>query len=290
MKAHSDSEHDYVIYPSYDEAFSADHYVEDARSHPQRRKKVHSGKSKYHSRFSKRSTVVLTAMITLLAFSFTIFLADLLGSGSGIGLYSSIFRKKSRSTTYYAVYATHSADMSVQYKNASVIREEGGAGYVMKEGEEYYVILNVYRDEASAKAVSERKANYGLLEIEIYDFDTKKQPSLVVAESCKEIYQEAYNALYESANNLASGKYRKEDMKRALLSAKEKVTSVENSYAERITGTEDTCCIEYKVILAEIRSAFENLERNDEHAVADARYYSAMIIRSYALFTQKYFA
>ena len=79
-------------------------------------------------------------------------------------------------------------------------------------------------------------------------------------------------------------------MKRALLAFKEKVVTIENAYAETLMGTAETGAIEYKVILAEIRSSFENLERNDEKLVADARYYSVMIIRSYAQFTQKYFS
>ena len=275
-------------YRVYDSAPHIEHFVEDARTKPRpdMPKEERSDKRK----FSKGKTILLTVMITLLAFSLSLVAADILGNG-GIRLYTSLFNKnKTGVVTYYAVYATHSTDMSVSYKNASVVREEGGAGYVMKEGDEYYVVLNIYDDEENAKRVSERKANYGIIELEVYDFDVEKQPSLADAEIGKDLYREAYLTLYQAANDLASGKYAKEDMKRALASTKQKVTTVENAYSEKVTGITDTPAIEFKVMLAEIRSSFENLEQNDERLVADARYFSVMIVRSYADFTRKYFS
>ena len=274
-------------YRVYDSEPQAEHIVEDARTKPRLDAPTEIKKEK---KFSKGKTILLTAMITLLAFSLTLVAADIIGSG-GIALYTSLFtQKKSDVSLYYAVYATHSTDMSVSYKNAAVVREEGGAGYVMKQGEEYYVILNVYDDEESAKRVSERKANYGIIELKVYDFDVEKQPSLSSAEMAKDLYREAYKTLYQAANDLASGKYAKEDMKREISSCKQKVTAVEDAYVEKTAGITDTPAIEFKVILAEIRSAFENLEQNDERLVADARYFSVMIVRSYADFTKKYFA
>ena len=280
----------YEIYSSDGILIPTEHTVDDARTKPRQTKDVDTSPKREKSS-SKGRTILLTIMVTLLAFSLTLVTVDLLGSGAGISLYTGLFGKKQSSgTTYYAVYATHSTDMSVSYRNAAVIREEGGAGYVTKEGDEYYVILNLYDTAENAKIVTDRKANYGILEIFVPDFDTSKHTTLSAAENSKGLYREAYFTLYNAANDLASGKYQKEDMRRTLVSYKERVIAIENAYSQKIVGTEDTVAIEYKVILAEIRSAFENLEQNSEHPVADARYYSVMIVRSYALFAQKYFA
>ncbi len=232
----------------------------------------------------------MTVMITLLCFSLTLVAADLIGSDTGINAYTSLFlKKKNNSAVYYAVYATKSEDMSISYKNAAVIRQEGGAGYVMKTGGVYYVVLNVYSEETDAKKVAERKSNYGISEIEILPFDIKKQPSLSAAENSKYLYKEAHKTLYEAANDLAAGNYQKEDMLRAVIQFKQKVVAEEAAFGESVRGKEDQVVIEYKVLLAEIRSAFENLEHNSDHLVSDARYYAAMIVRSVALFSQKYF-
>ena len=262
----------------------AEHFVEDARSANSLPQKSKKGKR----RFGKGVTVLLTAAITLLCFSLTLVAADLIGGGS-LSAYTTLFQRKSNRIAYYAVYATRSSDMSISYKNATAVREQGAAGYVWKEKEEYYVVLNVYDTKNAAEKVTERSKNYGVLKIEFPHFDSKKNPSLAAAEQSKDLYKEAYAALYDAANDLSAGKYQKEDMLRLISSYKQKVIAAEGAYAEKIRGAEDTASIEYKVILAEIRSAFENLE-NSDRLVADARYYAVMIVRSFALFAQKYFS
>ncbi|HAE88722.1 MAG TPA: hypothetical protein DCG79_02490 [Clostridiales bacterium] len=262
----------------------AEHFVEDARSAPARQVRDKKGKR----RLAKGKTILLTAAITLLCFSLSIVAADLIGGGS-LSAYTAVFQRKSKTLAYYAVYATHSQDMSVSYKNAAAVREQGAAGYVLKENGEYYVVLNVYDEKSAAEKVSERSKNYGVLKIEFPPFDSKKNPSLAAAEQTKDLYKEAHAALYDAANDLSAGKYQKDDMLRSIRSYKQKVIAAESAYAEKIRGAEDTARIEYKVILAEIKSAFENLE-NSNHLVSDARYYAVMIIRSYALFAQKYFS
>ena len=263
---------------------STEHCVEDARSFPMAEKSLNRTKRPP----CKAHSVVLSAAIAILCFSLTLVAADLLSGRTGIAAYTALFQRKQKGVTYYAVYATHSEDMALCYKNASVVREEGGAGYVMKQGKEYYVVLNVYANESDAKKVKERKENYDILEITIPVIDFKKHNGLAVAENSKNLYKEAYYTLYEAANDLASGKYQKQDMLRAVASYKEKVIAVEDAYAKNTKGNEDPVAIEYKVILAEIRSAFENLQQNPDHLVSDARYYAAMIVRSFALFAQKY--
>ena len=277
----------YPITPKYAEEPPAEHLVEDARSKRDFPVKSQKSEMKKPPR-GKGRTVLLTVAITLLCFSLTIFAADVVGN-RGFAAYTALFQKKIKDKVFYAVYATHSADMSISYKNAAAVREEGGAGYVMKEGMEYYVVLNLYESAEDAKKITERKPNYGVLEINVPPFNAKKESALSSAENSKDLYKEAYLMLYQAANDLAAGKYQKQDMLREIKAYKEKVVVAENAYAESIRGKEEPITIEYKVILAEIRSAFENLEQNFERPVADARYYSVMIVRSFALFSQKYF-
>ena len=241
----------------------------------------------------KARSALLVAMITLLCFSATLIAADLLSGRSGIAEYAALFtnaKKGSSLMTYYAVYASSSEDMGISYKNAAVIRAEGGAGYVMKEGDIYYVVLNLYQERGDAESVAARSASYGIREISFPPFDLSKAKSLASAEGSKNLYEEAYLTLYQAANNLASDKYGAEDFRRDLLKTKEEIAATESAYAESIRGKEETVTIEYKVLLSEIRSAFDNLTQSEDHLVSDARYYSVMIVHAYALFSRKYFS
>ena len=267
-----------------------EHFVEDARTFPSLDAPKEPQTKKAKPRGKGRG-ILITVMITILCFSITLFAADFLSGHSGIAEYAALFTrsKKDEATYYYAVYAAKSEDMGIAYKNAGVIRSEGGAGYVMKSGKEYYVILNAYASKEDAESVAKKQANYQIIEIRIPSFDLKKAKSLAPAEDSKDLYRESYLFLYQAANDLASGKYAEEDMKRALNREKETILAKETAYAENIRGQEDSVLIEYKVLLAEIRSAYENLTSGSDRLVSDARYYSVMILHSYSLFAQKHF-
>ena len=226
-----------------------EHAVEDARSLPSVKQKPE--KSPKESPKRKKRSALFVVMVTLLCFSATLIAADLIGNHSALASYVALFgkNKQRNGEIYYAVYATHSADMGVSYKNAGVIRAEGGAGYVLKKGDEYYVILNAYEDKEQAESVAGRQANYGILEIECPAFTVGKSECLAAAEESKDLYHECFLSLYQAANDLASGKYAKADMKRALAQEKERVSAKESAYAERIRGKEDTVGIEYKILI-----------------------------------------
>ena len=264
-----------------------EHLVEDART-PREGKKQKTEDRKTRSPVIK---TLLTVAITILCFSLTLIAADIFSGKASIANYAALFyKKKENGTCYYAVYATLSEDMAISYKNASAIRKEGGAGYVLKESGSYYVILNIYELSEDAENVKKRNANYDVLQIFIPDFNLKKTPSLSAAETSKDIFTEAYRTLYQAANDLAGGNYKEEDMKRQLVDFREKILAVENSFEASIRGKEDTATIEYKVLLAEVRSAFENLTEHSSSLVSDARYYSVMILHSYSIFAKKYFS
>lgn len=273
-----------------------EHLVEDVRSPkvlPKKPSEKGGAEKKIKKAKKKSRGILLAVMLTLLCFSATLFIADLLGDSSAISAYTSLFGKKKQATPdrsiFYAVYATHSSDMGVSYKNATAIRREGGAGYVMKIGEEYYVILNAYSSQSDAEKVAKKQANYEILEIIIPNYRAKEGNAVSAIEPYKDLYREAYDLLYESANHLAAGSYGEEDMKRTLRNYKERIAIAESNYAQAIRGKEETATIEYKVCLAEMRSAFENLLEHSTELVADARYYAVMILHSYSLFSEKHF-
>lgn len=264
-----------------------EHLVEDARTLPEKE----NDKTERKKPRSPAIKTLLTIAITILCFSFTLIAADLFSGNASLAVYTSLFSKKKEiGNTYYAVYAAKSEDMSISYKNASAVRKEGGAGYVLKDGDIYYVILNVYENSEDAESVKKRNANYGTLQIFIPNFDKKLVPALSPAEASKDIFSEAYRTLYQAANTLASGNYKEEDMKRQLVDFREKTVTVENAYEASIRGEENNATIEYKVLLAQVRSAFENLTENSTSLVSDARYYSVMILHSYSIFSKKYFS
>ncbi|MBQ9370308.1 MAG: hypothetical protein IJU10_04450 [Clostridia bacterium] len=266
---------------------TGEHAVEDVRTPREMRLQEHSKREGNAGGKGRKRAIVLCLILFL--FALTVFLADVLKGGS-ISSYVALFGGKSeKRTTYYAVYATHSTDAGISYKNAAAIQAEGGAGYVMKCGEEYYVMVSAYPSEAEANSVVEKHRNYGITEIKIYDFSAERHPTLASAESGKDLYKKAYEALYGAANEMASGLYGASELKKKLSPTREEIAAYEESFRGAVSGSEDAVAIEYKVQLKEMLAAFDNLLSHDKDLVAEARYYSVMILHSYSLFTEKYF-
>ena len=286
------SEYDRYRYDEYSVqgriSAAQEHLVEDARTRRGLEEQNKPRRARKRKVRSEKSRTLLTVLITLLAFSLSLVAADLLSGRSTLTDYVAVFsRKNKEDVAFYAVYAMKTEDMALAYKNASAVRAEGGAGYVLKDQSVFYVVLNVYADEKDAKSVAEKEVNYSIYEICFPQIDAQSE-ALSFLMPTKDLYFESYLALYQAANDLASGKYAEEDMKRSLEKQREKIAAAQDSYSESIRGKEDTVRIEYKVLLAEIKSAFDNLLSADKALVADARYYSVMIVHSYALFAQKY--
>ena len=264
-----------------------EHLVEDARTKRHDSHETIASSPKRKKTYGK-SRIFLTVIVTIFAFSLTLFAADLLSGKSGLASYVALFTQKNKneSTVFYAVYAMKSEDMALAYKNASAVRAEGAAGYVLKEKEQYYVVLNIYDNASDAKAVKEKSVDYDIIELRAPVLDTKSDKYSFLAQT-NDLHHNAYLALYEAANDLAAAKYKEEDMKRRLEKHRERVSAELEAYAESIKGKEDNARIEYKVFLSEVKSAFDNLLSVSENLVADARYYSVMILHSYTLFATK---
>ena len=267
-----------------------EHCVEDMRT--QKREAIGSQEVKTRKPMRKsgkhKGALIISAI--LLCFSLTVVVADILSGHSTLSDYTALFGKKSEDiTSFYAVYATHSEDIGISYKNAAVIRGEGGAGYVMKQGNEYYVVVNVYEKRSDAEKIVEKNPQFAIKELSVYDFSAEADSSLAYAENSKDLYKKAYDTLYNAANRLAAKEYETTDMKSELNATRNEIATYEESFKSDLNGKEDSAGIEYKVQLKAMQSAFDNLLSHEDGLVSEARYYAAMIVHSYSLFSEKYY-
>lgn len=283
----------YTIYGRIS-APNEEHTVEDARTpknvenEKRRREPAERSDRKRHP-LSKTGKWIFVVCLTLLAFSLSVIAADLITGNATLAEYVSLFRRQKESgETYYAVYASKSEDMGISYRNAEVIRGEGGAGYVIKSGTEYYVVVNVYESKEDAEKVTKKNAGYALLPLTLQTVDDAKYPALSDAENGKALCKKAYETLYLTSNEVAKGTYGASEMKKKLRPIREEIAAYEEKYRAAIGGKEDQVGIEYKVFLKEMIGAFDNLDAHEKDLVAEARYYAAMILHSYSLFSLKY--
>ena len=273
-----------------------DHAVEDARTRPraieENGEKQKPKKSREKAR-TKRTSGFLIACITILCFAFTAFAADLFSGNASLATYASLLlgkKQKENFETYYLVYATHAEDMGVSYKNASVIQKEGGAGYVMKIGKEYYVILNAYAKKEDAEKVAKKQATFGVYELKLYSFDPEKAKDLKGAAINASLYKKVVETLYDQAIGTQEKIYSASDVKAALLPIKEEIAVAEETFSRTATNGGANAVLDYKVLLRTMKSSIENIIQSESDLLPLLRYYSVSILHSEALFREKYFS
>ncbi len=285
----------YTVFGTITSDEPVEHTVEDARTRTcdtgtrsddsERKKRVKNKTIKNKRGF------VLIACITLLCFCLSAVAADLF-CGTPFSTYASLLfgsNKKSDYRSYYLVYATHSEDMGISYKNATVIRKEGGAGYVLKNGQDYYVILNAYEKETDANTIAKRQGSYGVFELKLYYFDLEKSKDLKETTTNENLYVEIVGTLYETAVSLQANIFTTQDVKVTLSSLKEKIVVAEETFEKTARNDGSNIVLDYKVLLRTMKSAIENLLNAEGDLISLLRYYEVSILHSQALFRDKYF-
>lgn len=141
------------------------------------------------------------------------------------------------SANYYFV-CMYSADNSVSASSLSgTVSDFGGAGYVLKHNDSYYVTVSCYYNENDAITVNDNLKKRGLnciiLNVEVNDF---KVPSS--AKKNSELYLGNLNTLsslaslaYECANNLDTGEYGQNQAKNVVTAISNGLNGLKNANA-----------------------------------------------------------
>lgn len=110
------------------------------------------------------SSAAVLIIIILLCFAITAVSAELLSDGAVTETLKSTFNENYLAT-YYLVTTVSNAEKTQTEAQAVLIRESGGAGYVMQNGDKYYVVIATYLNKSDAKSVAKKNENFEINEI-----------------------------------------------------------------------------------------------------------------------------
>lgn len=288
---------DTTVFGTITSSDEPEHSVEDARTKkrdPLSDERTNEKTRKKRKRANgNRTGLLLVISITILCFCLTVVAADLFSGKASLSTYANLLlgrKDKTNHTVYYLVCATRDADMGVAYKNAAAIRKEGGAGYVLKSGEDYYVVLNAYEKKEDAEKIRDKQGNYGILELKLPAFDLEKAKGLKGATLSETLYEKVFRTLYETANAYQRGVYSADDVKIRLNPIKEEVAACEEAFERSASDLASTVVLDYKVLLRTMKSSLENILSSESDPLSLLRYYAVSVLHSQSLFREKYFA
>ncbi|MDD4839267.1 MAG: hypothetical protein PHE93_01175 [Clostridia bacterium] len=116
--------------------------------------------------------------------------------------------------TYYALSSGCYDDILLARQDAEIIRERGGAGFVLSKDSVYHLLLNIYYEKSEAESVlSKQTSGAYLVEIYIdeYDYDWCYEGERSAVEKAVGAFHSTYLSLYKIANDIDKGELNDED-------------------------------------------------------------------------------
>ncbi|MDE7337651.1 MAG: hypothetical protein K2N32_05995, partial [Clostridia bacterium] len=128
----------------------------------------------YDRQDSKRKSWIMSlAIITCLLL--TVVIGDFATNGALLARVSSLYRTQATPKSgFYAIVLKSSDSYSNARIYADQIRLIGGAGYMVKSGEKYLIVGDVYDDLSEANAVVDKNEGSQLISYEIEEIDFEK--------------------------------------------------------------------------------------------------------------------
>ena len=122
---------------------------------------------------NRKSWIVSLAIITCLLL--TVVIGDFISNGALLAKVSSLYRAQAApKSSFYALVLKSSDSYSGAKRSADQIRLVGGAGYIVKSGDKYLVIGDIYDDLQEANAVVEKNEGSQLISYEFEETDFTK--------------------------------------------------------------------------------------------------------------------
>lgn len=148
------------------------------------------------------NALVISAI--LLCFMFTLLLTGLLNGGGFLTALS----WGDENITFYAISGGCYESIQLAREDASIVRDRGGAGFVLSKEGYYHILLNAYRSKEDAETVLKKQsADAYIVEINIprYDYSWCKKNQRNGVESALSALNSVFDELYSLANSIDEG-------------------------------------------------------------------------------------
>lgn len=244
-------------------------------------------KRKKMGRFRKVLIVSLLFIISVLS---TIVASDIITQGSLMGTLSVWAERSMMQYTYFALVIGQYDDLAQAKIQATQLRLQGGAGYIVQSGAQYWVIADAYEQEQDAQDVARKYSNAAVIElsqpkINYKRYDAKYRGTL---EGYMDYSYTACDQMYRIATQLADGQISTakalDEIYLLKLQMQREIDQF-RPFAEQV-GSEDMT-----KILADMQiivSVLDTMAQQTDYALlADLRYYRVQLLYNFAALSAK---
>lgn len=168
---------------------------------------------------------LLVVLVIAVLFALVFFGADFFTSGKLIDSLTASLR--GNTYEYYLVVAENSG-RDIAYAQSLLVKQGGGSGYIITEGEKYLVVYAVYTDRSEASSVSSKNPNTHILNI---GFSSKNTAVFNAVDK-------AVISIADCAKELEKGNLTESEVYGTLLSIRAEILKVKSEIIETGTAAE----------------------------------------------------
>lgn len=188
-----------------------------------------------------------------------------------------------RGSSVYAIAVGGYPDMTLARTTADLIRQRGGAGYVL-EGDSIEIIYAVYPDEDSAKNVlsSLDEGSAYIKKIDIASSKLKWAGSDIkpAVQNALGYYQIAFDTLYLTANALNGNTMTCDDARTQIRVLQVQIEDIKSVFYQNVAGQDSAQITEIKLALITAIALLENIKTESPVAVftSSVRYAGVQLV------------
>lgn len=239
-------------------------------------KEVHSERKVYKKQHGYTPVIVL--LLIVVCFSFTFLALDFLSGGFFLKEFdNTLFVSKNyiEEGKFYAVYSGKYNNLESARATVPLEQSRGGAGFVLKRGEDYYMLLAVFDNLKDAESVQKKQNDSGAY-AEILEMDFPAVSTEGMNEKTKEATKTILNLPVDIYDNLYalsvsySTKPKDDNLSEALKSIRTNLLLKKESYIND-TATAGGADENILLMIDSIKGVLDNID-TEENAAANLRY------------------
>ena len=192
--------------------------------------------TKTKHKLDRGNALAISAIV--LCFMITIGMAGLLNGGG----FLSALSWNNEGVTYYALSNGCYDNLVLARTNATMVRERGGAGFVLSRDGVYHLLLSNYSDKNEAeKVLAKQSADAYIVELYVPSYDDTwcSAEEKEAVQKTVDSFHTAISALYETGNGLGESKLSVDDAANKLMVEIGKVEVAQSNLEKALTTTGD---------------------------------------------------
>ncbi|HRR89501.1 MAG TPA: hypothetical protein P5161_01815 [Eubacteriales bacterium] len=217
------------------------------------------------------AAVVLAFMITLLA-------ADLLG---GAAILNTVMSEGGAEKSYYIVAIGGYQSYNLAKEDAELFRGMGAAGFIAREGEEFFVALSAYASKADADSVAGKNSGATVKEITLPLPELKGISDKSAAEEALKYFEKAFAAFSAVAHKIDAGELGIDEAKNKIKALYDEIENIKRDFEQKTASDTSSAATEIKLAIITVLGISKNVLDGGFNPVAlaaDLRYYSVQIL------------